>query len=156
MEVERFYGKGDFGIWRRRIAALVQQKVAKALGSLKCIPESLSDSEKSDVMEMAFSTFTLHLDDKVMRKVSSESTAAGLWKKLEDLYLNKSLQDRIYRKSKFFEFKMHESKSIRDSLDEYNRLTLDLDDIGIKIDDEDKAIILLNSLPKSFSNLLKH
>lgn len=156
MEVERFDEKGDFGIWRPRMhAVLVQQKVAKALGSLKCIPESLSDSEKSDMMEMAFSTITLHLDDKVMREVSSESTAACFWKKLEDLYLNKSLQDRIYLKSKFFEFKMHESKSIRDNLDD-NKLTLDLDNIGIKIDDEDKVIILLKSLPKPFSNLLKH
>lgn len=66
--------------------------------------------------------------------------------------MNKSI---IYLKSKFFGFKMHNTESMRDNLDEYNRLTLDLENIGINIDDENKTIILLNSLPKSFTNLVE-
>lgn len=76
--------------------------------------------------------------------------------RLEELYLTKSLQDRIYLKSKLFGYKMNDTKSIRDNVDDFNRLLLDLENIGIKIDDEDKAIILLlNSLPKSYSTFVE-
>ncbi|KAJ9701353.1 hypothetical protein PVL29_006623 [Vitis rotundifolia] len=47
---------------------------------------------------------------------------------------------------------MHENKSIEDCLDEFNKLVLDLENFDIKVDSQDKAIILLNPLPKS----LKH
>ncbi|KZV37607.1 transcription initiation factor TFIID subunit 2-like [Dorcoceras hygrometricum] len=57
VKVERFDGKVDFGIWRRRIyAILVQQKVVKALGGLRSFPEDLSEEEKSDKMELSFIT----------------------------------------------------------------------------------------------------
>lgn len=57
IDVKRFDGKGDFGIWRRRIyAILVQQKVAKALGGMKCLPESLTEEQKYEQMELAFGT----------------------------------------------------------------------------------------------------
>ena len=155
IEVERFDGKGDFGLWRRRMyAILVQQKVAKALKGEKELPSTLTADQKSEMMELAFSTLTLHLDDKVLREVSNETTASGLWLKLEQLYMTKSLQDRIYLKGKLFGFKMSESKSIAENLDDFNKLILDLADIEIKIDDEDKAVIILNSLPKSFSNFV--
>ena len=107
IEVERFDGKGDFGLWRRRMyAILVQQKVAKALKGEKELPSTLTADQKSEMMELAFSTLTLHLDDKVLREVSNETTASGLWLKLEQLYMTKSLQDRIYLKGKLFGFKM--------------------------------------------------
>lgn len=47
---------------------------------------------------------------------------------------------------------MDESKSIKDSLDEFKKLVLDLENLEIKVDDEDKAIIFLNSLPKCLKN----
>lgn len=88
-------------------------------------------------MELAFNTLTTHLDDEVLREVSSETWVAGLWKILEELHLNKSLQDRIF---KFFGFKMIDTKPIRDNVDDFNKLLLDIKNIGIKIEDEDKAI----------------
>lgn len=65
--------------------------------------------------------------------------------------MTKSLQDRVYLKGKPFGFKMIESKFIEENLDEFNRLVLDLENIEIQVHDEDKAIIVLNSIPKSFS-----
>lgn len=116
IEVERFNGTSDFGICKRRMyAILVPQKVAKALGGLKCLLESHTDEEKYEKMKIACSTLTLHFDDNVIWKVSSESTAAGLWKKLEALYMTRSLQDIIYLKSIFFAYKMVYSKSNRES-----------------------------------------
>jgi len=49
---------------------------------------------------------------------------------------------------------MFENISVRDHLDNFNRVILDLQSIGVKIDDEDQAIILLCSLPKSYENFI--
>ncbi|KAJ9697302.1 hypothetical protein PVL29_009202 [Vitis rotundifolia] len=45
---------------------------------------------------------------------------------------------------------MHEGKSIDENIDEFTKLVLDLESLGVKIEDEDQAVILLNSLPKVF------
>ena len=87
-----------------------------------------------------------------MRKVSHKKTVVGVWKKLEELYKTRVLPNRIYLKEHLYGFKIEESKPIDDALDEFNKLVLDLKSLYIKVKDEDKAIILLNSLPKS----LKH
>lgn len=50
---------------------------------------------------------------------------------------------------------MNESRTILDNLDELNKLILDLANINIEIDDEDKTFILLNSLPKSFATFVE-
>lgn len=85
-----------------------------------------------EMLELTLITITLHLDDRVLREVSSEATTAGIWKRLEELYLKKSLQDKIYLKGKLFGFKMNESKSIGVSLDEFNKLMIDLANIDVK------------------------
>ena len=87
-----------------------------------------------------------------MRKVSHKKIVVVVWKKLEELYRTRALPNRIYMKEHLYDFKIEESTPIDDALDEFNKLVLDLESLDIKVEDEDKALILLNSLPKS----LKH
>lgn len=47
-------------------------------------------------------------------------------------------------------------KFIEDSLDEFNKLVLDLEDFDIKIYEEDKVVILLHSPHKSFKYSFKN
>lgn len=94
----------------------------------------------------------LSLNDNILRNVSHVNTVTGLWEKLEDIYRSKALPNRFYLKDKFFAFRMDESKTIEASMNEFNKTVLDLEELEVKIDEEDKAVILLNSLPKSLKN----
>ena len=47
---------------------------------------------------------------------------------------------------------MQEDKSIDEQLDLFNKLILDLENIDVTIEDEDQALLLLSSLPKSYTN----
>lgn len=39
-------------------------------------------------------------------------------------------------------------------MDDFNKLIIDLENIGTEVDDEDRAIMSLNSLPKSYSTFV--
>ena len=45
---------------------------------------------------------------------------------------------------------MDETKELRKHIDEFNKVILDLNNIDVKIEDEDQAILLLSSLPKVY------
>ncbi|KAL8513749.1 hypothetical protein ACS0TY_013017 [Phlomoides rotata] len=47
---------------------------------------------------------------------------------------------------------MVDEKPILEQLDEFNKVLDDLENIDIKMEEEDKTHILLSTLPKSFEN----
>ena len=53
--------------------------------------------------------------------------------------MTKSLSSRLYLKAKFFTFKRHEGQKLQNHKDDFNKLYLDLENIEVKYDDEDKA-----------------
>ena len=94
---------------------------------------------------------------KFLREVKNETTAVGVWLKLEQIYMTKNLTSRIYLKGKLYGFKIQEDKSMDDNLDEFNKIIIDLKNIGIKIEDEDQAMIILSSLPNgTFMESMKY
>ncbi|KAH9699562.1 hypothetical protein KPL71_024410 [Citrus sinensis] len=157
LEVEKFTGENDFHLWRLKMRALlVHQRLDVALDdeSSSKKPMKVTEEELSEVLDRAHSAIILSLGDGVLREVGGEKTAAGLWKKLEDLYTKKSMVKRLATKKKLYTMQMEEGSSITDHIDAFNKIILDLEDINVKIDDEDKAMILLYSLPSSYENLV--
>lgn len=154
-ELEKFDGKNDFGLWRLKMRALlVHHGVVDALAGEANLPTELTDKEKKDVLEKAHSAIILSLGDRVLREVSKETSAAGIWLKLESLYMTKSLANRLYLKKRLYTFQMTSGKSLEDHTDEFNKLILDLENIEVTLEDEDQAIIFLASLPQSFEHFV--
>ena len=58
----------------------------------------MTNNEWSDLDERALSDIRLCLADDVLFNIVSEKTVVGLWKKLEKLYMTKSLTNRILLK----------------------------------------------------------
>ena len=89
----------------------------------------------------ARNTIILHLSDEVLREVSKERTVSGLWAKLEEMFLKKSLAKRLYMKRRLYTFSMKDGVAIKDNVDEFNKLILDLQNVNIILKDEDRALI---------------
>src|SRR3954466_14904633 len=136
-EIEKFTGVNDFGLWRLKMKALlVQQGCLEALKGEAAMNAALTAAEKINMIEKAHSAILLSLGDMVLRQVSKETTASGLWVKLESLYMTKLLVNRLYLKQALYSFKMVEDKVLAEQLDMFNKLILDLENIDVKIDEE--------------------
>ena len=109
---------------------------------------SLSEKEKTTMVKKVHSAIVLSLGDKVLQQASKKKTAAGVWKKLEGLYMTKSLVNLLYLKQALYSFNMSEEKALDEQLDMFNKLILDLENIKIKIDDEDQVLLPLCFLLK--------
>lgn len=96
----------------------------------------------------------MRLTDEVLREVAEEESAVGLWLKLESLYMSKSLTSGLYLKC-LYTLRMRECISVKTHLDEFNKIIIDLNNIDIKIDDDDdQAIIVLCSLHASYEHFV--
>ncbi|KAL5544596.1 hypothetical protein UlMin_008380 [Ulmus minor] len=130
-----------------------------ALGGESKLPESMEEEKKREVLKRAHNTLILSLSDKVLREIVKCKTAAEVWLKLESLYMTKNLSNRLYLNAKFFTWKMTEGRDLQGHIDDFNKLVMDLENIGVEYEDEDKALVLLHSLPKSyehFVDILQH
>ncbi|KAH9717014.1 hypothetical protein KPL71_021670 [Citrus sinensis] len=123
-------------------AILIQQGLDAAL-------EDNQDSKAKKGKEEGSSS-----SDEVLREMAKEKFASGLWVKLEDLFLKKSLAKRLYMKKKLYTFSMKDGTALKDHLDELNKLILDLENVNIILEYEDRALILLSSLPNSYEHFV--
>ena len=162
-DLEKFNGENDFYLWSLKMRAiLIQQGLDSALNDDE---ESKSKKEKGEgssgsdgdlrtINNKAHSTIILHLFDEVLREVAKEKTASGLWAKLEEIFLKKSMAKRLYIKRKLYTFSIKEGTIMKDHLDELNKLILDFENVIIILDDEDMALILLSSLPDTYEHFV--
>ena len=105
-------------------------------------------------MEKATSSIQLSLTDEVLRKVAEIEAADELWKRLETLYMKKSLTNRFFLKQRLYTFKMEEGVSIDKQLDRFNEIIMELKNMEVEINDENQALILLCSLPSSYTHFV--
>ena len=66
--------------------------------------------------------------------------------------MKKSLANKLRLKERLYTIRMAEGTSIQSHLNEFNSLIIDLEKLDVKIDDEDKAILLVVSLPATFKH----
>ena len=79
-----------------------------------------------------------------MQVVPLEKTISGMWRRLEELSLSKSLTNRLLLKHWLYTLRVAEG-TIKSHIGEFNCIITDLS----KIDVEDKALLLLCFLPPS-------
>ncbi|GKE97791.1 retrovirus-related pol polyprotein from transposon TNT 1-94, partial [Tanacetum coccineum] len=109
---------------------------------------------KAELNKKAHSAVILCLGNKVLRVVIEETIAAGVWSKLETLYMTKSLANKFYLEKKFYTFYMPAGRKISEHIEEINKIVLNLANIEVKFEDEDLTLLLLTSLPASYEHFV--
>lgn len=144
----------SFNIWKiHMMGVLVQNGLKKALASKKKKkPATMTNEQWKELDEEALSTIQLSLALHVIREVLDKITTAELWLGLETIDQTKSLANKILLKERLYTFSMAEGTSIQNYLEEFNSIIIDLEILDVKIEDEDKAILLVVSLPSSYKH----
>lgn len=111
-----------------------------------------TSTEKIKMMDKANSVIILCLGDKVLIEVAKDKIVAAMWGKLELLYMTKSLAHMLCLKQQCYSFRMVENKSIVEQLTNFYKIIDDLENIEVRIYDEDNILLLLSSLLISFKH----
>ena len=178
-DVEKFDGMINFGLWQVQVKdVLIQSGLHKALkgrpsggalnqssgdgdstksdgsGSSGGAKKSSSNDEEWEEMDLrAASAIRLCLAKNVLANVHGILTAKELWEKLEALYQAKGISNRLYLKERFHTLRMDEGTKISDHLSVLNGIVSQLEAIEVKVDEKDKALRLILSLPTSYEHM---
>jgi len=172
VKIACFDGQGDFSMWKKCMMthlsilglrdALIEApatsgselelKKGEAEEDFKERIKKL-ETEKSERAEKAMNMIIFNLGDHVLQKLEDYTTAATIWSSLERLYNSKTLPNRIHLQHKFYTFKMIESKSIDENIDDFLKLVSGLSSVNVSVSKEVQAILLLSSLPSQYNQL---
>ncbi|KAK2378762.1 putative mitochondrial protein [Trifolium repens] len=149
VKIEKFDG-ADFGFWKMQIEDyLYQKKLYQPLTGKK--PTEMKDDEWKLLDRQALGVIRLSLSRNVAFNIAKEKTTASLMAALTSMYEKPSASNKVHLMRRLFTLRMAEGASAAQHLNELNIVTTQLSSVGIEFDDEVRALILLSSLPDSWS-----
>ena len=101
-EVEKYDGTNNFGMWQSEVMDILYQQELDV--TLEEKPEDISEKDWVKMNRQACSSIRLCLAKDKKYFVMYETVAKDLWRKLEDKYMTKSMENRLYLKKKLFRF----------------------------------------------------
>jgi len=137
----------------RATSLLVKEGTHNALLGIEKKSSKMEDDEWNDIDFCAKATIILCLSEEVLYNVMNEETITGLWRRLESLYMTKSLSNKLFMKNQLYNLWMKKDTSILQHLNTFNRILSDLLALEVKLEEEDKTLMLLSSLPLSYDHL---
>ena len=112
-EMELFDGKRNFSLWQSNVKDnLVQQGLVNTLSGKEKKLEKMIDEERKEIGMKAVSTICLCLAPEVKYNVLNETSVVDLQKKLENMYMSKSLTNRLFSKKELYQLKIDDGADI--------------------------------------------
>ncbi|KAH9733930.1 hypothetical protein KPL71_017199 [Citrus sinensis] len=115
-------------------------------------PMMITDDKWNEIDGSAISDLHLALTDGVLSSVAEKNTAKEIWDTLTKLYEAKSLHNKIFLKRKLYTLRMAESIMVTDHINTLKTLYSQLTTLGHNIEENERAELLLQSLPDSQKN----
>uniref|UniRef100_A0A3Q7GJ81 Reverse transcriptase Ty1/copia-type domain-containing protein n=1 Tax=Solanum lycopersicum TaxID=4081 RepID=A0A3Q7GJ81_SOLLC len=84
---------------------------------------------------------------------TKETSANKLWNSLEERFLKKNSQNKLYMKRRLLRFTYVPGSTMNDHITNFNKLAKDLRNMDVTFTDRDMALMLLSSLPDEFEHL---
>ncbi|KAH9667565.1 retrovirus-related pol polyprotein from transposon TNT 1-94-like protein [Citrus sinensis] len=124
------------------------------LAAIRERPMEITDDKWNEVDGNAISDLHLALADGVLSSVAEKNTAKKIWDTLTKLYEAKSLHNKIFLKRKLYTLRMAESTMVTDHINTLKTLFSQLTTLGHNIEENERAELLLQSLPDSYDQLI--
>ncbi|KAG8481754.1 hypothetical protein CXB51_027217 [Gossypium anomalum] len=122
-----------------------------ALLGIDKMPSTLTDEEKKRNDRKALTQLHLYLSKEILQDVMKEKTAAALWKRLEQICMSKTLTSKLHMKQRLYAHRLEEGASVHEHLSVFKEILSNLEAMEVQYDKEELGLILLCSLPPSYS-----
>ena len=148
--MEIFDGTGHFGMWQSEVLdTLFQQGLDIAIQGEK--PDDVEEKEWKMINRLACRMIRSCLSREQKYAFSKETSASKLWKVLEEKFLKKSCQNKLYMKKRLFRFNYIQGTTMNDHITSFNQLVTDLMNMDVNFKDEedidvDVGIFILSAI----------
>ena len=151
-EIKRFNGS-NFSLWKMRIKTILRKD--NCLAAIRYRPAQITDNAKWNEMDgNAIANIHLALADKVLSSVVEKKTAKEIQETLTKLYESKFLHNKIFLKWRLYTLRMAETTAVIDHINTIRTLFSQLTMLGQQIEENERAELLLQSLPDSYDQLI--
>ena len=152
IDVKKFDGRNNFGLWQSKVMDdLYQQDLDIALEEKK--PQDIDQKDWERLNAKACGVIRSCLSREQKYPFMTETSATNLWKSLENKFMKKSNENRLYLLKRLYRLQLKPGMSINDHIDNFNRLLADLLNLDETFKDEQKAMLLIGSLPDELDHL---
>ncbi|PWA60549.1 Retrovirus-related Pol polyprotein from transposon TNT 1-94 [Artemisia annua] len=142
LAVEVFDGTGHFDMWQSETLPFEESK-----------PEDVEERNWLTINRLACGTVRSCLSREQRYAFSKETSAYKLWVALEEKFLKKNCQNKLYMKKRLFRFTYVPGTTMNDHITSFNQLVTDLMNMDEVFKDQDLALILLGLLPEEYELL---
>ena len=152
-DVEQFDGTNNVGMWQCEVLdVLFQQELDVALEESR--PEDVDEKDWTRINRLACGMIRLCLSKELKYLFMRETSASKLWKEMEDKFMKKSIENKLYTRTKLYRIQYKPGTTMNDHITRFDSLVTDLLNLDEKVSDVDKALILLASLPDEYEHLI--
>ena len=147
----------NFATWKVQCKmALIEDRLWNIVTGTEAEPEGENDRPKYWLRkDRALATIVLAVEPSLLYLLGPDpDDPAVIWKKLADQFQKKTWSNKLALRRKLYGLKLKEGQPIQKHVKSMTEVFDELATIGDPLDDEDRVIHLLASLPKSYDMLV--
>ena len=153
VDFEEFDGKENFTLWQQRVNdLLVQQRIYKVL--IRERLKRISAEDWEELEEIAFNTIRMCLADQMFPEVCTKTMVKGLQIRLKNTYMEKNMTNMLWLKKQLYSLRMLEGGDLVAHIQRFNQVCSEVMSLDVKIEEEDRALLLVCSLSVSYDSLI--
>ncbi|KAG1346534.1 putative Retrovirus-related Pol polyprotein from transposon TNT 1-94 [Cocos nucifera] len=88
----------------------------------------------------ACATIRTCLTDEVLYDILEEKAFKGLWSRLHQLYIGKNMCNKLVLKKQLYSLRMQEGEDVAEHIQRFDRMSMDLLNIEVDLEEKDKFI----------------
>ena len=144
----------NFSVWKRKMLDLLicRDLFRPVEGMTK--PTTMSDEDWKILHRKAAATIRQWVDNNIFHHIAEENDAQKLWKKLEAMFEKGTSRNKALLIRRLVNLKYKDGRIMTEHTSNFISLVNQLVTMGMKIDDEMQALLLLGSLPDSWETLV--
>ena len=146
----------NYATWKIQVKmCLVKEDLWRVVSGDEMAPTDASALNKFNLRkDRALATVVLAVDPKLLYLIGEPADPVEVWTKLQDCFQKKSWSNKLSLKKKLYSLKLQEGGDLQMHLKVMIELFDALSVVGAPVNDEDRVISLLSSLPAKYDTLV--